>query len=274
MSEKDVIERTKRPNTVRSMKEQLAGLGIKRGEVILVHSSLSSIGWVCGGPQAVVTALLDSVGGGGTLVMPAHSGDWTDPSGWSNPPVPEDWVQTIRDNMPAFDKHITQTRGMGRIAEAFRSFPGTMRSDNPVVSFCANGRHAGHITGYHPIDDHFGIKTPLGKMYGLGARVLLLGVGYDSCTAFHLAETMVGNAPLGEKSGSAVMDGGKRKWVEFRVIEYESDDFPALGEAFERKNKVMKGKVGNADCTLLDMKESVDFAVGWLGENRDYRSMR
>ena len=63
--EPEVVIKSKKelgqPNTIRSLCEEFGRLNIK-GETVLVHSSLSKMGWVCGGPQAVVMALLEAVG--------------------------------------------------------------------------------------------------------------------------------------------------------------------------------------------------------------------
>lgn len=79
MSEKNIIDKTKMPITKKSLLEDLKGLGIEKGDTLLVHSSLSSLGWVCGGAQSVIMALIEAVGKEGTIVMPTHSGDWSDP---------------------------------------------------------------------------------------------------------------------------------------------------------------------------------------------------
>ena len=177
-----MIARTPEPRTVKSLSRDLRALGVRPGSTLVVHSSLSAIGWVAGGPTAVILALLDALGPDGTLVMPAHSGDWSDPAEWQNPPVPESWWETIRRERPAWDLGTAPTRNLGRIAELFRTWPGTMRSGDPVVSFAALGPHAGRITDAHTTE-----WSPLERIYELDGDVLLLGVGHDRNTSLHLA---------------------------------------------------------------------------------------
>lgn len=229
MKEQEIVNRTKSPVTVSSMIRDMQVLGIQEADHLLVHSSLSSLGWVCGGAQAVVQALLQSVGDGGTLTMPAQSGDWSDPSEWGNPPVPSEWIDIIYNEMPAFDPWVTPTRGTGRIAELFRTFPGTIRSEHPQVSFCSNGKYAEYVTSDHPLTPQFGEDSPLGKLYGIGAKVLLLGVGFDSCTSFHLAETQLEHMPT-KRMGTAMMKDGKRIWEWFTDFEYDAGDFSLIGK--------------------------------------------
>ncbi|SFF18150.1 aminoglycoside 3-N-acetyltransferase [Paenibacillus catalpae] len=267
MSEHDIIKQTKLPVTVNGMLHDLRQLGIEEGDHLLVHSSLSSIGWVCGGAQAVVQALLQSVGESGTLVMPAQSGDWSDPAEWGNPPVPQEWIEMIYNEMPAFDPAVTPTRGMGRIAELFRTYPGTLRSEHPQVSFCANGKYAEYIANGHPLTPQFGEASPLGKLYAAGAKVLLLGVGFDSCTSLHLAESRLSGMPT-KKMGTAMLVNGQRTWKWFMDYAYDSGDFEELGRHFEDHGTINRGQVGYAECRLLELKEAVDYAGGWLAKHR------
>lgn len=268
MSEESVIELTAHMNTVDTIHNDLLNLGIKAGDILLVHSSLSSIGWVCGAAQAVLIALQQVISETGTLIMPAHSGANSDPAEWKNPPVPKEWLESIYKSMPAFDVNLTQTRGMGSIAELFRTLPQVFRSTHPQVSFVVQGKFAKDITNNHRLTPQFGMESPLGKMYELNAKVLLLGVGYDSCTCFHLAEALNEKMPT-RKMGAAIIENNKRIWKWFEDFDYNSeDDFEKLGNAFEETSNVVIGKVGKAECKLFQMKAGVDFAKEWLQSNR------
>src|SRR5690348_6415032 len=119
---------TSAPRTRLSLAEDFWRLGVNAGMTLIVHSSLKALGWVCGGPVAVVQALMDAVGETGTLVVPTQTTDYSDPTYWSNPPVPSSWWATIKEQMPAFDPRITPSSHMGAIAETLRTWPAARRS--------------------------------------------------------------------------------------------------------------------------------------------------
>ncbi len=73
MTEADAIKRTNAPRTRESLGTDLRQLGLYAEMTVLVHSSLSSLGWVCGGPVTVIQALMDVLTPTGTLVMPTPS---------------------------------------------------------------------------------------------------------------------------------------------------------------------------------------------------------
>ena len=270
MGEAEIIGQTTIPNTQDTLVRDLRALGLTEGDVLLVHSSLSSIGWVCGGEIAVIQALLQVIGDTGTLVMPAHCGDNSDPAKWARPPVPKEWWDVIYDNMPAFDRDATPTRGMGRIADRFRTYPGTARSNHPQVSFCARGRMRDEVVSEHHLTPQFGLQTPLGKLYRMDAKVLLLGVGFSNCTSFHLAEHLTGCMPA-SRMGTAMMVDGLRQWVWFEDMDFDDEDFTRIGGEYENGTRAVSvGKVGNAACRLFDMKPAVDYATQWMLRHRKW----
>lgn len=271
MSEKDTIKNSSGPRTISTLTEDLRNIGIKKGMTVLVHSSMSSIGWICGGAVSVIVAIEQIIGDEGTLIMPAHSGDLSDPAKWENPPVPEQWHGTIRKTMPVFYPDLTPTRGVGMIPEVFRKQEGVLRSNHPQVSFAARGRYAEYITGEHSLEYAFGEKSPLAKIYELDGHVLLVGVDYENNTSIHLAEY---RADYGSKEeevcGAPLMVSGERKWVGIKDIRSSTDDFEELGSAFmkEKKELIKISNIGQARSQLFRQRDLVDFAVSWMEANR------
>lgn len=237
-------------------------LGVRAGDLLLVHSSLSALGWVNGGPVAVVQALLDAIGQQGTLVMPAHSAGLTDPQHWEAPPVPKAWHQPIRDTMPAFDPRVTPTREMGRVAELFRTWPGCARSNHPSTSFSALGPLATEVTERHDLADPFGEHSPLAALYRLEAKILLMGVNFDKCTALHLAERRHHSKPDLIREGAPILVGGRREWVGFDTpVIMDSDAFLPIGTGVIEKGLARVGKLGKGRGICVEFKALVDHAL-------------
>jgi aminoglycoside 3-N-acetyltransferase len=255
------------PCTREGLAGDLVALGVRRGSVLLLHSSLKALGWVCGGPVAVVQALRDALGPDGTLVVPTHTPDNTDPAGWRHPPVPESWWPVIRAHMPPFDPAVTPSRWMGAVADTVRTWPGARRSDHPQVSFAAVGPAAEAVVADHRLDDMLGERSPLGAVHRLDGDVLLLGVGYGRNTSLHLAEYRLPNPPR-RWEGSAVRAAGSRAWTRWEDVDTDEGDFDELGAAFDAAGGARTGRVGAAECRLMSQRALVDFAVTWFATHR------
>jgi len=256
------------PRTRASLRADLATLGVRPGSVVMVHSSVRALGWVAGGPVAVVQALRDVLGPDGTLVVPTHTPGNSDPAVWRNPPVPESWWTVIRDEMPGFDPALTPSQWMGSVPELVRTWPGARRSDHPHVSFAALGPAADQIVRDHRLDSMLGEQSPLARVYALGGDVLLLGVNHGSNTSLHLAEYRVPypqTAPLG---AAVLARGGARQWVWWDDVAVDESDFEVLGGDLDSSGIVRVGQVGSARCRLMSQRAAVDFAVGWFVANR------
>ncbi len=271
MSEASVINQTRSaPATVQSLCDDFRSLGVRPGDVLLVHSSLSAIGWVCGGPVAVIQALEQALGPNGTLVVPTHTCYLSEPSLWRSPPVPGDWLATIRRTMPAFDPAVTPSRGMGAIPECFRSQPGVLRSNHPHDSFAARGPRADFIVGSHALHEGLGESSPLARLYDADASVLLLGVMHDSNTSLHLAEYRARySSRRFVDNGAPVMIGNRRRWAHIRHLNYRVSDFNRLGAGFAAETgEVHTGNIGAAPSLLFPQRRIVDYAVHWLERYR------
>jgi aminoglycoside 3-N-acetyltransferase len=271
VSESDIIKNTTNgPVTAESLAADLSTLGVEAGMTLLVHSSLSALGWVCGGPVTVILALEKVLGPEGTLVMPTHSGDLSDPAEWENPPVPQSWWSSIRQTMPPYDANLTPSRRMGVIPETFRTQKGVLRSLHPQFSFAAQGPLAATITNNHALEFGMGNASPVGRLYDADGWVLLLGVGHDSNSSLHLAEYRANYLGKRIKTfGAPMLVNGQREWVRFPDVDLDIDDFETIGKRFAQETAwVKEGRVAGAAALLMPQRQLVDYAVQWMERNR------
>ena len=252
-----------RPVTRNSLAADFRRLGLDAGQTVLVHTSMSKMGWINGGAVAVIQALMDVLTSEGTLVMPTHTEGFSDPATNLHQPVPEDWVEEIRDTMPLYDPRLTPSDSMGRVAELFRTWPDVLRSGHPQYSFAAWGKEARYVTEGHELSFSLGETSPLARVYDLRGYVLLAGVGHSNNSSIHLAEYRVPNPPM-KQSGVPWLVNGERVWVTFPDVDLLDMYTGRAGQAFEDENNVTVGQVAAATCRLMSQKCLVDFAVGWF----------
>jgi aminoglycoside 3-N-acetyltransferase len=259
------------PATRRTLAADLSRIGLAPGSVVLVHSSLSALGWVVGGSEAVVLALEDAVGDGGTLMMPAYSENASEPSLWVDPPVPSSWWESIRSEWPPFDRELSPTLRVGEVPETFRHQHGTLRSEHPRDSFCARGPMAETLLAGHRIDSGMGEGSPLARLYDQDGFILLLGVDHSSNSSLHLAEHRASFPAkrLGAPVRTRLIEGGREREVTFQDLHLDSDDFGELGRDFESETRAVRtGPVGHGTGRLMRQRAAVDYAVRWIEAHR------
>ena len=151
----------------------------------------------------------------------------------------------------------------------FRLWKGSIRSDHPARSVCANGKYAEYITMNHDLSNIFGDGSPIGKLYELDAYVLLLGVGYDKNTSLHLADVRANYPGKHDCTEySAILENGSRVWKKYDTLFVDGEDFDEIGLAFEKTGLVKNSCINQAEIRLMKQRELVDFAVKWIEENR------
>jgi aminoglycoside 3-N-acetyltransferase len=256
------------PHTVGSLAADLRRLGLAAGDVVMVHSALRSVGFVAGHVQSVVLALLEVLGPEGTLVVPTHTAYNSDPAGWSNPPVPEAWWPVIRAENPGFDRVLSPSRWVGVLPESVRTWPGAVRSGHPQVSCAAVGARAAEIVAEHPVEDELGDGSPLGAVYRLDGKVLLIGCGHANNTSMHLSETRQERPRMDDNGAALRGPDGVARWVTWSAPASDSSDFAEIGAAFDAVGPVSVGLVGGASSRLMSQRAVVDFATGWIRDNR------
>ena len=160
--------------------QSLENGGIRQGDVLLVHSSLSRLGYVKGGATTVVAALLSGVGPTGTIGAPTFWGDTTIYQGGNR----------------VFDVKNSPTI-LGSIAEAIRIHPSAKRSMHPTHSAAFIGPMADYLTKDHHLDNTpVGPGSPYMKLTHVGGRILLLGVTLEYLTNFHTIEDVIPDFPV------------------------------------------------------------------------------
>jgi len=158
------------------IKNDLRRIGLKEGDVVLVHSTLSNIGYVHGGADTVIDALLETVGSTGTVIMPTLTFDARD---------------FMQSNPPVFDPRETPCY-TGKIPETFRQRRNAVRSLHPTHSVAAIGPHAEYLTkdnekSQTPCGEH----SPFYKLMELDGYLLVLGSPFTNMPSFHIIEDKV-----------------------------------------------------------------------------------
>ena len=257
-------------HSIQSLSEDLFTLGVKEGDTVIVHSSLKAIGRVVGGPVSVLLSIEKCLTNSGSLVMTTFTEHLCDPSE-NRDAYPEETRSFVRDNIPIFYPDLTPVDKLnGFLTEVFRKQNGVIRSFHPHVSFAAWGKHANIITQDHPFNYAMGPDSPLGKLYELEGRILLLGAPKDSITALHLAEYKVEKLfEPGKKWVAKIVEDGQEKWVTYMDVDNNSDYFPAILDDYIRDGgRHSVGHFGDAESYCIPIVEFIDFGVEWMKKNR------
>lgn len=248
--------------TVNQLEENLKAIGIESGDTLLVHSSLSKIGYLKDGPKTFIDALLKVIGKDGNLLMP------TSP----NNVYQLNYIQ----NTPYFDV-LNSPSKTGAITEYFRKMNGVVRSLHPTEPVSAIGPLADYFT-----KDHFNQLTPYNEnspFYKVGkkkGKILYVGVTLSMAgTSLHTLEDAIEDFKFPVYYSSVfdfkvIDDKGISHNVKTKVHNPEwskqrkCDD---LIPKFEAEGVLKKVKIGQADTLLVDARAFFNSMVKNYQEN-------
>lgn len=220
--------------------------GIQKGDSVLVHSSLSKIGFLKNGPKDLVDALLFVVGETGNVLMP-------------NSPNAEYQLNYVQKNT-LFDVQNSGSK-LGAISEYFRLLAGAKRSAHPTEPVSCVGPDADYYT-----QTHFGEKTPYTKkspFYKLTeqkGKILYIGVTLENAgTSLHLLEDSISNFkfpvyfPTPFKVG-VLLENGELKEMETYVhdpAQSKKRKCDALIPLFEAAGVLFHANIGKAPTLVV-----------------------
>jgi len=217
--------------TRRTLRAGLRRLGVRRGMDLMVHSSLSSLGPVMGGADAVIDALRDVIGPTGTLMMPSFN----------------------HERAEVFDINTTPTNN-GEIPDTFWRRPGVVRSVHATHSLAACGPRARRWTEGHLDTLWMGPESPLGRLIHDGGYILLLGVGHNSNTSYHVAETSMDPPCLGEFMRPAYILDSSGQVRPVKTLQFRAGRCPVspteLDQVLTEQKLHTQRWIGQAVCTL------------------------
>jgi aminoglycoside 3-N-acetyltransferase len=217
----------------------LRSLGLQPGDVVQVHSSLSRLGYVEGGADAVVDAFLEVVGPEGTVMVPTFNHGKAD----------------------LYDRRTTPSIS-GAITEALRKRPESRRSIHPTHPYAAIGRHAEHLVAGHLEVDTFDPLSPLGKLAELGGWVLLLGIGMVANTAAHIGEFRARVPCIGFNKWPRQVLGEDGRTVRGWSVIWRNGpcriEWEPLEERMRSQEMIRYGRIGEGDVRLMKAKDVID----------------
>jgi aminoglycoside 3-N-acetyltransferase len=252
--------------------QDLESLGLQAGQVVMLHASVKAIGYIVGGPDVVLQALLEVLSPAGTLMMYA---------GWESSPYdaqywPEDIWRKARLEWPAYDPASSRAmRKWSILTEYLRTWPGACRSRHPDGSSVALGARAEWLCADHPLQYGYGPGSPLAKLCEIGGQVLLLGAPLEALTILHHAEHLarVPNKRVVHYQ-MPVLEAGQRIWIDLEefdtaagIVDWGGPEeyfFGEIGREFLESGQGRSGRVGAGQSYLFDARALVEFGVRWM----------
>lgn len=250
----DARKKTMPHVTKEDIKNGLRELGLKEGDSIGVHSSLSSFGYVEGGADSVIDALLEVVGKSGTVVMPTYSNNIEH---LEKTQEEKNMGITWKYRVLPFDPK-KDSCWIGKIPDTFWRRVSAIRNSNPTHSLTAIGAKSEKLSQNWK------------ALLEADGYILILGVTLNCCSSLHLAEEGI-TLPKHILDKINPPPELKKKY-EYENIGFGYGPYPAFGkmEEISIKHGIMKSvKIGEATVKLLRLRELINLYAEYLRKNPD-----
>ena len=233
----------------------LREMGLREGDHVVVHTSLRKVGYIAGGPEAMLSAFLNVVGLSGTVAVPTYTYSYADVEG-SEP----------------FDRKNSPGRGVGIFSETVRQHPKAVRSNHPTHSVAAIGERAREFMAGHERVSMLGIDSPFHRIALAGGHVLLVGVSHIHNSSAHIGEVLAG-VPY-----AVFDDWGRRAKVltengEIALVPVQAESpgcshgFNVLDGPLRKRGAITCGRIGGADCLLMRCEDLLKTVCGLLADD-------
>lgn len=236
--------------TKKDIYESLERIGVPRDSIVLMHTSMRSVGNVEGGASGLLDVMIDYfTTRGGLFCVPTHT--------WHNLDNPDAAV-TLDVCSPD-----TCLGAFSNVAAIDRR---GVRTENPTHSMAIFGdreRSQELSTLEEGVDTPIAPEGCYGSLYRMGGKILLVGVGQTKNTFIHTAEEMVGmpnrmeNA-LSEYTVRKASGELVRRKMRFFYTDYTPDisyRFHKYEMAFRYHGAIMDGFIGDAPAQLCDARK-------------------
>lgn len=265
MKIKEMLKDGKLPLSKDMLVDEFKQLGLKSNDKVMVHSSLSSFGYVIDGARAIIDAIIEVVGEDGLILMPGHSSWNSDPLEWTNPPMPKEWTEHIANSILPYDPQKSAIDFVGAIPIAFSKYNGVLRTNHPTVSFLMYGNYIGWEN--QPLNYPLGVDSQLMKLFEEDGKVLMLGTDYSNVTALHLSEYLSDKVKE-EVNKSKVLIDNTPEWVSIIEKEAQCEFFNLIGDIYERDRFYSERMIGYSKCKLVDVRELVTLGKAFFDHNK------
>ena len=259
-----IIAKTREPLTKNDFFNAYKALNLKPSAFLEVHSSLSSFGYVVNKEYDICDSLVEYFTEG-VIIMVAHTGEFSNPAEWFNPPAPKEWIEPINKNRKPSDRRLFIPERVGKVAQLFCRYPGVKQTNHTTLALSVLNNTDDQDWYNHDLDMRTSVN-PLAKLAKSKGKILFLGTDFDSCTSIHLTEPLSPYSNYKEFHCQRLNENLEIEDVveKTQFMSEEVDNFAIIKqryiEKYEKTEYLKKVNLGLGTITLIDAEKLYQLA--------------